>query len=69
MLVDENLDMSKQCALATQKASHILDCVKRSVASTLREIILPLYSTLGRYNLQHCVQLWGPQNKKDVDML
>jgi len=55
--------------LAAQKANCILSCIKRSVASRSREVILPLYSTLVRPLLESCIQLWSTQHKKDMDLL
>jgi len=69
VLVDEKLNMSWQCVLAAQKANHILGCIKRSVVSRWREVLLPLYSGLVRPHLEYCVQLWNPQHKKDMDVL
>ncbi|PKU42677.1 rna-directed dna polymerase from mobile element jockey-like [Limosa lapponica baueri] len=60
VLVDEKLNVSWQHMLAAQKANCILGHIKRSIARRLREVILPLSSTLMRPHLEYCVQLGGP---------
>ncbi|GAB0202767.1 cAMP-dependent protein kinase inhibitor alpha [Grus japonensis] len=69
VLIDEKLNMSRQCALAAQKANCVLGCSKRGVTSRSREGILPLCSALVRPHLEYCVQLWGPQDRRDMELL
>lgn len=60
MLVDEKLKISWQHVLAIQKKNYYsLGCIKRSMSSRSREVIVSLYSTLVRPHKEYCILLWG----------
>ena len=40
-------------------------CTKKTVTSRSKEVILPLYSAF----LEYSVQFWGPQHRKDMELL
>jgi len=69
VLVDKKFDVSQQHVLVIQKANHILGCINRGVASRIREVVVTLYSAFVITCLEDCVQVWGPQHKKVVELL
>jgi len=54
------MDMSWLCALTARTVTHILGCIKSSVASRVRE---------GKPPRESCIQLRSPQLKKDMNLL
>ncbi|KAJ7406319.1 hypothetical protein WISP_134682 [Willisornis vidua] len=59
-LGDKKLDKKSNC---------VLGCIRSSMASRSREVPLPHHSALVRLHLEHGIQVWGPQHRKDMDLL
>lgn len=62
LLVDNKLSLSQECAPVAKDTSGILGCNRKSTASRLRKVILPLCSALVILHLECRVQFWVPQD-------
>ncbi|KAJ7402775.1 rna-directed dna polymerase from mobile element jockey-like [Pitangus sulphuratus] len=68
VLVDTKLNISQQCVLVAKKTKDMLGCMRMSVTSRSREVILLLYLEV-RPSLESFVEFWAPQCKREMDVL
>lgn len=63
VLLDTKVNVIRQCVLATKKASGTMGCIGH-ISCRSRSPLL----SITRPELECCVQLWIPQNKRDMDI-
>ncbi|KAK4816802.1 hypothetical protein QYF61_023489 [Mycteria americana] len=65
VLVDKKLNIGQQCGLVAKKTNSLLDCIRKSVASRSREVILPGCSALAR-PVMWCPVLGSPEKLREL---
>ena len=66
MHVHRSLKTVGQLHKVVQKAHGILAFINRGIEYKGREVMMELYKTLVRPQLEYCVQFWMPHYRKDV---
>ncbi len=57
--ITSNLKFSQQCKEAAGKANRMLGFIKRNFSFKNKDMIIPLYNSLVRPQLEYAVQFWS----------
>jgi len=69
VFVHRSLKGEGQVSRGVKKANGTLTFINRGIDYKSREVMLELYRTLVRSQLEHCVQFWSLHHGKDVIVL
>jgi hypothetical protein len=69
VIIHKSMSVSRQCCEAAKKANRAVGQIKRTVTERSKEVIVPLYKSLVRPQLEYCVEAWRPYLKKDISVL
>jgi len=69
VIITKDMKASQQCRQAYSKANKMLGIINRTVDYKSREVLLKLYKSLVRPQLEFCTAVWSPHYKKDKELL
>ena len=69
VVVSKDLKPSKHCTEAVKNANKLVGFIGRTFEFKSEKVILTLYNSLVRPQLEYCVQFWSPYYRKDIEKL
>jgi hypothetical protein len=69
VIVSSNLKVTNQCRNVFTKANRTLGIINRTVRNKRKDIIIRLYKTLVRPQLEFCTTVWNPSYIKDKALI
>jgi len=67
--VTADIKPSRQCQIAYSKANKVLGMIGRTFSYKSRDVLLQLYKSLVRPNLEYCISAWSPYYEKYKQLL
>ena len=67
--VTPNLKPTVQVAKAAASANAMVGMLRKTYTYLDTEMFLPLYKSLIRPRLEHCIQAWSPYTRRDINKL
>jgi len=69
VIISTDLKPNNQCTEVVKIANKLVDFIGRSFDLKSEKVLLTLYNSLVRPQLEYCVQFWSPYYKKDIEKL
>ena len=69
IIITKDLKWQNQTEKSCKSANRVLGFIARNFRYKNKELILPLYKSLVRPHLEHAVQIWFPNLRRDIDKI